>query len=93
MQACNKLECGGSLRTKTASGDRRIWVAFDIDDLFIFNVDELPTANCTVGADGRNDAINVASPGCELASASRGRFFAQSVKVATLNLLKNWPIS
>jgi hypothetical protein len=75
MRAGDELEGRRTLRTETAAGDRRILVAFDVEDAAVLDEDLLAAPDRTVRTDRFVDfrAIDArAQPGAAQATRSTG---------------------
>ena len=67
----DQLKRGRALGAKAAAGDRRIGIAFDVDDPAVLYVDVLPAADRAIGADRFNDFVGGAGAGHKIAGSLR----------------------
>src|SRR5947209_19449065 len=84
-----QLECVSALGTEPATRDRRFGIAFDRNQLAIFVIHELPTADAAIGANRTSDLCSVRLR-AQVARALRHRLDAIAVG-SGLDLLNEWP--
>src|SRR5699024_1751998 len=56
---CGQLQGGRPLGAQSSSADGGVGVTLDLDDLFVLDVDVLPTPHRTVGAHGLDHAVRI----------------------------------
>lgn len=92
MCSGDELKRSRSLRAKTSARNWRIRIAFDIDDLLVFHIDELATADGAVRAYRFHGLVGFRRPGLEAASAIGERGAGKRGRIAALDLLNDGPV-
>ena len=92
MRSGNELKRGRAFGTKAAYGDRRIGIALDIDNLFIFDVDKLPASDRTVRANGPHYFVGRFRSRLEFPAAFGSRRIAQRRRIQSADLSENGPV-
>src|SRR6185437_969897 len=92
MCSGDELKRSRSLRAKTSARNWRIRIAFDIDDLLVFHIDELATADGAVRAYRFHGLIGLRRPGLEVASAIGECSAGKRGCIAAFDLLDDRPV-
>jgi hypothetical protein len=90
--ASDELEGGGTFWTKTTLRNRRIGIAFYIDDTLVFHVYELSAADRAIRANGADNTIGSQGAGGERTGTISRSNFPQSMRISLRDLFEHGPI-
>src|SRR5699024_9607801 len=87
----DQLLTGSTFGTYSATRNRRIRVAFDLDNLFVFHIDFLAATYCTVGAHALDRSISGGITRDSFHGALRHDRFTSARLIRRYHLADDWP--